>query len=151
TLFFIVPDVGISLAAMFRVRRALGQVGAAIVGAVVAGGVMFCWAATPRGAARSWVASVPFVSQSMFGTVDHDFQRLGAWALLKGPRYGIPYKVYAVEAPRRASLPSFLLVTVPARFERLIISWLLFSALRFGLRRAGLHRPAMAAGTHAAL
>ncbi len=41
----------------------------------------------------------------------------------KGPASGIPYKVYAVQAHRYASLWSFLLFTIPARLERFFLTW----------------------------
>jgi hypothetical protein len=64
----------------------------------------------------------------MFETVARDMEVYGAWGLCKGPMSGIPYKVYAVEAPPRVGMGAFLAASVPARLERLLLSWVLFAA-----------------------
>jgi hypothetical protein len=70
TLFFILPDVPLSLTAMFRPRRALLHVAAIVAGAVLAGAVMFSWSAKRWSAhgptARQVVAHVPLVTPAMF-------------------------------------------------------------------------------------
>jgi len=126
TLFFVVPDVLISLAALFSPRRASLHMVAAILGSVLAGAILFQWARSSEATARTWIAGVPFVSGEMFEQVDRDYRALGAAALFKGPAYGIPYKIYAVEAPKHISLSALLLVTIPARLERLLLAWLFF-------------------------
>jgi hypothetical protein len=50
---------------------------------------------------------------------------------------GIPYKVYAVEAPEHSSLGPFLLVTIPARLWRLLVVWLGFAGAGIFLRKLG--------------
>ena len=98
TLFFILPDVPLSLAAMIRPRRALIHLAAIVAGALLAGAVMFSWSA--RGpTARSAVAHVPLVTPAMFERAESDYREFGIWAARMGPVRGIPYKVYAVEAP----------------------------------------------------
>jgi hypothetical protein len=77
----------------------------------------------------------------MPGKVRAGYARHGAAALLVGPLSGIPYKLYAVEAPGRLALTTFLLVSVPARLERLAITWAMF--VPFGLfLRPRLRHPA---------
>ncbi len=146
TLFFILPDVPLSLAAMFRPRRALFQVVAIVAGAVVAGAVMFSWSA--RGPdARSAVAHVPLVTSAMFERAENDYRDFGVRAAAVGPVRGIPYKVYAVEAPEHSSLLSFLAVTIPARAWRLLVVWLVFSGAGMVLRKLG--RAPLAPAIHA--
>jgi hypothetical protein len=136
TLFFILPDVPLSLAAMLRPRRALIHLAAIVVGALLAGTVMFSWSA--RGpSARHAVAHVPLVTAAMFERAESDYRDFGVWAACMGPVRGIPYKVYAVEAPEHSSLRSFLLVTVPARLWRLLAVWLGFAGAGLVLRRLG--------------
>jgi len=147
TLFFILPDVPLSLAAMFRPRRAVIHLAAIVAGALLAGAVMFSWSA--RGpAARRAVAYVPLVTSAMFERAENDYGEFGFWAATKGPIRGIPYKVYAVEAPEHCSLPAFLLVTIPARIWRLLAVWLGFAGAGFILRK--LSRASLAPGLHAA-
>lgn len=134
TLFFILPDVPLSLAAMFRPRRALGHVIAIVAGALLAGAVMFSWAARSPAAQRA-VAHVPLVTPAMFERAESDYRQFGIWAAGKGPVRGIPYKVYAVEAPEHVGLWTFLLVTIPARVWRLLAVWLVFAGAGMFLRK----------------
>jgi len=136
TLFFILPDVPLSLAAMFRTRRSLVHVAAIVLGAVLAGAVMFSWAAHGP-TARQVVAQVPLVTSSMFERAESDYHQFGIWAASKGPTRGIPYKVYAVEAPEHSSLWPFVLITIPARLWRLLVVWLGFAGAGALLRKLG--------------
>jgi hypothetical protein len=136
TLFFILPDVPLSLAAMYRPRRALIHLAAIVAGALFAGAVMFSWSA--RGpAARHAVAHVPLVTSAMFVRAESDYRLFGVWASTKGPVRGIPYKVYAVVAPEHSTLWSFLLVSIPARIWRLLVVWLGFAGAGLLLRKLG--------------
>jgi hypothetical protein len=103
----------------------------------VAGTGLFLWSQQDFGAAKSAVERVPFVRARMFEKTEADFSRLGVGALFAGPMEGIPYKVYAVQAPSRCSLPVFLLASVPARLERLIVSWIVFALVGWALRHFG--------------
>lgn len=146
TLFFILPDVPLSFAALFRPRRALIHLVAIVAGALLAGAVMFSWA-THGPAAHRAVAQVPLVTPVMFERAESDYRRFGIWAAGIGPVRGIPYKVYAVEAPEHVGLWSFLLVTIPARIWRLIAVWLVFAAAGMILRKLG--RASLAPALHA--
>jgi len=134
TLFFILPDVPLSLAALYRPRRALLHLAAIVAGALLAGALMFSWAARSP-AARHAVAHVPLVRPAMFQRAADDYRELGPSAVSLGPARGIPYKVYAVLAPEHVSLRSFLIVTIPARAWRLLAVWLLFAVAGVFLRR----------------
>ena len=136
TLFFILPDVPLSFVALFRPRRAWLHLAAIVAGAVLGGALMFSWSSRDS-AAHTVVGSVPLVSQAMFRRADQDFSEHGLWGVALGPLRGIPYKVYAVEAPAYTSLWPFLLITIPARLWRLLAVWLGFSSAGALLRRAG--------------
>lgn len=86
-------------------------------------------------ATRKLVASLPFVRGWMFDTVVRAFADHGAAGMLYGPSSGIPYKVYAVMAPRQVDAASFLLMSIPARLERLALSCVVFSFAGLALRR----------------
>ena len=146
TLFFILPDVPLSLAAMLRPRRALIHLAAIVAGALLAGAVMFSWSA--RGPnARYAVAQVPLVTPAMFERAESDYREFGIWAASVGPVRGIPYKVYAVEASEHSSLRSFLTVTIPSRIWRLLVVWLGFAGTGLLLRKVG--RASLAPALHA--
>ena len=134
TLFFILPDVELSLVALYRPRRALTHMAAIVAGAVVGGALMFTWSAH-SGLARQAVSLVPAVTHGMFDHAAHDLREHGLWGTALGPVRGIPYKVYAVEAPAYSTFPGFLLVSIPARLWRLIAVWVGFSGAGVVLRR----------------
>lgn len=146
TLFFVLPDVPLSFTALFQVRRALLQLGAIMAGAVLAGAVMFTWSAHGPEARRA-VGRVPLISPAMFERADRDFLQFGVWGANAGPVRGVPYKVYAVEAPAHSTLWPFLLATIPARLWRLLIVWLAFATTGALLRRLG--RASLAPRLHA--
>jgi hypothetical protein len=135
SLFFVVPDILITLSAGVSPRRGLRHLAFVIVGSFLAGIAMFLWGARAPEDARRMVESVPFVQPSMFERVERDFEKAGVWALCLGPTSGIPYKVYAVTAPRYTSLGAFAAVSIPARAERLLITWAQFAVLGWLLRK----------------
>lgn len=150
TVFFVVPDVLLTVSALFSPRASARQLWAVLAGSLIGGALMFGMASRDPGAARHLVERVPFVAPSMFQRVETDFDSSGAGGMTRGPLSGIPYKVYAVVAPSRTSLARFLLVSVPARLERLLVTWVLFAAVGVALRRRVVGRPDLALAGHAA-
>jgi membrane protein YqaA with SNARE-associated domain len=136
TFFFIVPDVIATLTALFSPRQALRQVALIVLGAIVGGLIMFSWSSHFAGA-REFVAAVPRVHPAMFDQAQTDLKIHGAIGAVFGPSRGIPYKVYAVQAPQAGiGLGSFALASIPARAWRLIIFISIFSVIGYGLRKA---------------
>lgn len=134
TLFFIVPDVLLSLVAIFSLRRVWQHIAAAIAGAVAGGALIVLWAQTNPDSAVALVKKVPFVTERMFSRVDLSYQTRGIFAVYAGPLTGTPYKIYAVAAPRFVSPTSFLFATIPARGWRFVLVSL-FSAACAGVLR----------------
>jgi membrane protein YqaA with SNARE-associated domain len=121
TFFFVVPDVYLGFVALFHWRRGLWATAAALAGAVIGGALMCSLAAARPEALEQFVLRVPGISPPMVQTVADQMRASGLWALVAGPLGGIPYKIYAVQAGGlRLSLPLFLLLTIPARLERLL-------------------------------
>lgn len=149
TLFFIMPDLIITLTALFSFRAAMRQTLAVVAGALVAGTMMFFWAANEPARAESAVLSVPFVRPAMVERVRADYAARGAMAPMLGPMSGIPYKLYAVEAPGRVGIGTFLLVSVPARLERLVSTLALFAVAGWIFRRSIAAHPNKAVVAHA--
>lgn len=135
TLFFVVPDVLITWVALFSLRRSAVQLALVIAGSLIGGALMYAWGAKAPETARAAVERIPFVTDTMFHSTADDLRQSGASAMLHGPLSGIPYKVYAVQAPAYTSFPAFLAVSIPARLERIVPSWLAFAALGTLLRR----------------
>lgn len=135
TLFFVVPDVLLSLVAMLEPRKAWRHIVAATAGALLAGILLFGWASRDVVAARSVVARVPFVTTAMFTRVDESYRLRGIGAVFLGPLTGTPYKLYAVEAPAFVNELAFLAATVPARAERFVVVCLLFGVPAAWIRK----------------
>jgi hypothetical protein len=135
TLFFVVPDVILTLTALFSFRAALRQTLAVLAGSLIAGALMFGWAARAPEPARATVMAVPFVRAAMAEEVRADLESYGAPALMRGPLSGIPYKLYAVEAPAHSGWLAFMALSVPARLARLVTGLLVFGAVGRWLRR----------------
>jgi hypothetical protein len=131
----VIPDVLLSLVALLQWPRSWKHVASAIAGAVVGGALLFQWASSDHQNARAAIAGVPFIRENMLTKVDEGFKVHGLYALLWGSIEGIPYKLYAVEAPRFTPESKFLLATPPARAVRFLFVWSAFGFVAGWLRR----------------
>jgi membrane protein YqaA with SNARE-associated domain len=121
TLFFIVPDVLLSLIALESRRRAWVASGFAVAGALLGGGLMFHWAGLDAEQARQALAVIPAISSEMLSQVRQQLESAGLASLFAGSITGVPYKTYAVEAGALGlPLAGFLLVSIPARALRFL-------------------------------
>jgi hypothetical protein len=135
TFFFIVPDVLISLIAAFSFRRGFQSVLAALAGALIGGIGMFQFAVLSPDAAQKAVHGVPFVTERMFDTSRAQLELSPLRAMVEGPARGIPYKIYAVQAPAYMSLAVFAFNTVPARVLRFLLVWMIAGGLGVWTRK----------------
>lgn len=142
TLFFIVPDVIVGAVAVFRPRRALASVVAAIAGALVGGLILYVAARGGGAGVRSIIEAVPGIRPETVARVQAELDGHGGTALVLAPFSGIPYKIYAVEWSLRGwGLPALLAWTVPARAVRIVPVALLAGGAGFVLRRWLERRP----------
>jgi membrane protein YqaA with SNARE-associated domain len=139
TLFFIVPDVLLTMVALFSFQRSTRVLVCIMLGALTGGTIMFSLGASKPEQAKTVVLRVPFVSPAMVQKTQESFQHDGVWALTKGPGNGIPYKVYCVQAGRYSGLALFLAVSLLARMERFALFWLIAGAIGFVFRK-NIHR-----------
>jgi membrane protein YqaA with SNARE-associated domain len=151
TLFFIVPDVLLTLIALFSFRRSTRVLACILIGALGGGTIMFYFGAKDPAQAKAVVLRVPFVSAAMFDKTQQSFQRDGIRALTKGPGNGIPYKVYCVQASRHSGLLLFLVVSLLARLERFALFWLIAGAIGFVFRRNIRRQPKITVAVHACI
>jgi membrane protein YqaA with SNARE-associated domain len=122
TLFFIVPDVLLSLLALKDRSRAWVASGYAIAGALVGGGLMYHWAAHDAEHVRSLLVALPAISPELLEQVRQQLDSLGYASLFVGAFSGVPYKIYATEASAAAlPLATFLVLTIPARALRFLL------------------------------
>lgn len=124
TLFFIVPEVLISIVAVRSGFRAAVKLAlAAGVGARLGGAIMFLWSQSDPQAVRAVLALIPAISDPMVAETGQDFGAEGWPAMFIGAFTGVPYKIYAVEAGAQGvSLTSFLALTLPARLPRFLLT-----------------------------
>jgi membrane protein DedA with SNARE-associated domain len=135
TLFFLVPDIWLTLLAVKRGRRpALLGCFAALAGALLGGLAMYGWGAADPATARAALDYVPAIDPAMIGGVRETLQQEGIAAVFLGPLMGVPYKIYAVEAGASGiGLAAFLAVSIPARLMRFLLlalgAWAISSTL----------------------
>lgn len=129
TLFFIVPDVWLSLIAVRRgLTPALIACGFAVAGALLGGAILYAWGVTDPGSAREALDWIPAIDKGLIKDVRRSLSRDGVGALFVGPLTGVPYKIYAVEASAAGiSMLAFLSVSIPARLLRFaavtVVAW----------------------------
>jgi hypothetical protein len=123
TLFFIVPDVWLTVVAVRRgIRKAMVACGFAVLGALIGGGAMYVWASAEPASARAALSHVPGISAAMVERAGAALHAQGVLAMVFGAFAGVPYKIYAVEAPGAdVGLALFLAMSVPARLMRFLL------------------------------
>jgi len=122
SFFFVVPDVLISACALRGGRLALVALGGSLTGACVGGGAMYLWAQHEPAAALALVDAVPFVPQRLFALAERLSTAHDGLGILIGSFSGVPYKIFAAQAPEIMSLPTFLAWTLPGRTVRFALS-----------------------------
>lgn len=135
TFFFIIPDVFLSLVAILNLRHSWKHLVCALLGATLGGAILFQWSERSPAAAHAAVVHVPFVRESMFTQVQDGFRKDGVMAMAIGSFSGLPYKLYAVEAPKYCRATTFLLASPPARAIRFLLVWFGFGAVAAWLRK----------------
>ena len=122
TLFFIVPDVWLTIAGRKKLRTGLTACIYALTGALIGGVIIYLWAASNLNHAQTTIEKVPAISHDMISRVRSELSNQGFVAILLGPLRGTPYKVYAAQAADNGiGLGLFLLISIPARIIRFLI------------------------------
>lgn len=139
TLFFLVPDVVLSLIAVRGgLREALVAGLFAAAGAVLGGAVLMGWAhGDPTGLERA-LDLVPAIGTGLIAEVKAEVASDWSGNMMRGAFVGIPYKLYAAAAGEQG-LPviPFLAMTFVARMPRFVLASLAAWIVGAGLRRRG--------------
>ena len=123
TVFFIVPDVFLTLAGCRSLRASMKACGWALCGALLGGVIMYTAGRNDPENARDLLTRVPAIDAGLIQRVQIQESEHGLSAVLIGPTVGVPYKIYAVEwGARQGNLPAFLLISVPARGIRFLLT-----------------------------
>jgi membrane protein YqaA with SNARE-associated domain len=130
TLFFIVPDVWLTAIAVWIPRKAWMACLFALLGALAGGALMYGWGYTAPSTALMTLERIPGIHRDMLHKVAAEFREYGLLAPFWGPIQGVPYKIYAVQAPALGiGFGAFLLVSIPARLLRFALLTLLVGLL----------------------
>jgi len=126
TLFFIVPDVWLTLVARKRLRTGLIASLYSLAGALVGGILVYWLGATHQQTLIGVMEALPAIGPEMVDQVRDALSGQGVFALLLGPLSGTPYKLYAAQAAHSGvGLAPFLLISIPARMIRFLLVTLL--------------------------
>lgn len=121
TLFFIIPDVIISFAALQGYKLGIESSFYALIGALLGGWVMFYWGRSNLEKILQIFLKLPAIRPIDLERVRNDMQKYGSISMMWGPTLGIPYKIYAAYAHLFSSFWFFMLVSIPARMARFIL------------------------------
>ena len=121
TVFFIVPDVWLSWVGRKNLKRGIRACFPALAGAIV-GGILMYYGGGPQGAALNpLLERIPGISPAMIATVRADLAENALLAILIGPLFGIPYKIFAANFQEfYPSLAAFVAISIPARLLRFL-------------------------------
>jgi membrane protein YqaA with SNARE-associated domain len=135
TVFFLVPDIIITASALFAPRKSFAQMIAVLIGALLGGALLYTAADKYPDEAKNVLLHVPFIKLHTLEHADRQMQDRGMFAMALGAFSGVPYKTYAVNAPRHAPFEIFMAMSVPGRFPRFLLSWGAASLLGMAFRR----------------
>lgn len=120
-LFFLVPDIVVGATALAEPSRWWRPAMAAIAGALIGGPALYLASSMNPDIASAMLATVPGIPDSMVMSAASDLVAQGGRAMVDAPFAGIPYKVFAAEAPAAGvALWAFLCWSIPARAIRII-------------------------------
>lgn len=150
TLFFIVPDVGFGLIALFNWHRGLLATVFVLAGALVGGTVMYLLGANNPAGMNQVLDAIPLIGMDMINLARSQLETDGLGMMVNGPKEGIPYKVFAVQSGILGlSLLEFVLMTIPARMMRFVIVAFLVGTLGAIFRKFIQKYPIVFAGIYA--
>jgi membrane protein YqaA with SNARE-associated domain len=129
-VFFVIPDVLITRAALGNLRSALLTTVFVLAGALLGGIISYLWGASDLDGARHVLDALPAISIGMLDRAQLALGRDGMFAAFVGSFTGVPYKVYAVHAASAGiSLPVFVLASIPVRAVRFVLLAMMTRAL----------------------
>lgn len=148
TIFFVVPDVCVTCFALFSFKESAKALQSAVLGALIAGVLMYALASCDYQLARRIVLSVPFVSQPLLDQSRADYLQHAWLATVYAPLSGIPYKVFAIEAVQYIGILPFVFASILARFGRIGAAWGLAALIRVCFKRTIDMRPRLFLAIH---
>ena len=121
-VFFVIPDVLGTRAALTSLRFSLTTVAYALAGSLLGGALSYLWGASDLAGARHLLDALPAISIDMLDRARQALASDGMYAALVGSFKGVPYKVFAIHAASAGiALPEFLLASIPVRAIRFVL------------------------------
>lgn len=122
TWFFIIPDVILSLYALRtkKFKYILYANIVAVSGAMLGGIIIFMWSSFNSDCVETIMLDIPAVHEYMIEHVRNTMAENTFTALITGPLFGVPYKLFAAAAPEYTGILLFLVFTIPARLLRFL-------------------------------
>ena len=119
TLFFIVPDVFLTLVAIIRPERVWRACFAAALGALVGGVILFVWASLSPHSATNALLALPAIDEALIARANAQLTEFGVPAFFIGAFSGIPFKLYVLSAATGSlALPLLIAIALPVRLAR---------------------------------
>lgn len=127
TFFFIIPDVLLSYYALRNdnLKKIFLINIICLTGAALGGAVIFIMSVFDHSAVIDFMLAVPAIHTYMLDHVASEMSADTFLALVTGPLFGVPYKLFASFAPLYTNIFIFILFSIPTRFIRFIIVSLL--------------------------
>ncbi len=122
TLFFIIPDVLLSLYAIRTksINRVIIANVVCVLGAMIGGTLMYVLSVSGV-ELIDVLMTLPAIHPHMIEHVHAELASNVFTALITGPLFGVPYKIFAVIASEYTTLLMFLLLSIPARLTRFLL------------------------------
>jgi len=121
-VFFVIPDVLVTRAALTSLRFGMATVAYALAGSLLGGALSYLWGASDLAGARHVLDALPAISIDMLDRAQQALAIDGMCAALLGSFTGVPYKVFAIHAAGAGiALPEFLLASIPVRATRFVL------------------------------
>lgn len=123
TFFFIIPDVLLSYYALRNndLKKIFLLNIICITGAALGGAAVFIKSSIDHSSVIEFMLGVPAIHTYMLEHVESEMAAGTFSALVTGPLFGVPYKLFAAFAPLHTNIFIFILFSIPARFIRFII------------------------------
>ena len=124
TVFFIVPDVWLTI--IFRKRidnKLVSAIFLTTAGAICGGIIMYAFGRFLPDKTWNLLRLIPGINLQLLSKVQSQMLENGLLALASGPLQGIPYKIFAVNwGIVKGDLFLFCLISIPARSIRFVFS-----------------------------
>jgi len=121
TLFFLVPDILLSLAGIKNLKKGYLALLCSMAGALLGGSLMYYLGYLNPQQTLNMLENIPAIDHNLIAKVADELKEHGIISMFFGPLSGTPYKIYAVLSPVSGiGYLLFALISIPARGIRFL-------------------------------